>query len=236
MDIETYAEQHPQFASEDVELHLLEWLARSDFSTLLDVGCGSGRLISALLSKGLLDPASSRGVDLSQSQIDRFRVLLPGFDVVVDDAQSLQTVPDHTIDFLISTQVLEHVDDARMMAAVRRVLAPGGIAYISTVSKRRWARFIWRNQNSEWSLDPTHVREYTDDAQLLRLLDPMGPTLIDSRKVPVSYSLLDFVIRRLRLDPERVFALPIARIARRARVRIPGYFIWSLVFRMTDTR
>jgi SAM-dependent methyltransferase len=233
MDIETYAARHPQLASEVVEPHLLEWLARADFSTLLDVGCGSGRLISALSSKGLLERVSVRGVDLSQRQIDSFRERMPHVEVAVDDAESLHTVPDHTVDFLVSTQVIEHVDDALMLAAVRRVLAPGGIAYISTVFKRPWARFVWRNREGAWSLDPTHLREYTDEGQLLRLLDPDGPLLIDSRKAPVSYPALDFAIRRLRLDPQRVFALPAGRVARGLRIRVPGYFIWSLVLRGT---
>jgi len=235
MDIETYAERHPQLASDEVEAHLLEWIERTDFSTMLDVGCGSGRLITALASMGLLDHVSVHGVDLSQSRIDMFHERMPEVHLAVDDAESLRTVPDHTIDFLVSTQVLEHVDDIQMLAAVRRVLAPGGVAYISTVFKRPWARFFWRSQSGAWSLDPTHLREYTDDAQLLGLCYPMGPMLIDSRKVPVRFPVLDFVIRRLRLEPERIFASRIGRLARRVRIQIPGYFTWSLVLRATES-
>lgn len=234
MDIETYAKLHPQFASDDVESHLLEWMARTDFTTLLDVGCGSGRLMTALASRGLLDDTLARGVDLSQRRIDQFRASLPDVDVAVDDAEQLRTVGDQTIDFLISTQVLEHVDDAQMLKAVGRVLVPGGTAYISTVFKRQWARFVWRNQNGDWALDPTHVREYTDDAQLLRLLDAAGLVLVDSRKVPVSYPALDFVMRRLRVEPERILRSRAGRMARRVRIRVLGYFIWSLVLRQSQ--
>lgn len=234
VDIETYAQQHPQLASEDVEPHLLEWLQRADFTTLLDVGCGSGRLIDALTSQGVLGQAHVRGVDLSRTNVAMLRARRPEVEVAVDDAQTLETVSDGSIDFLISTQVLEHVDDSRMLAAVRDVLAPDGTAYISTVFKRSWARFIWRNGRGEWSLDPTHVREYTEDTQLLSLLDPVGLRLLDSRKVPVSYAALDLLVRRSRLDPQRVFASRAGRTARRVRVRIPGYFIWSLVLRRAD--
>jgi 2-polyprenyl-3-methyl-5-hydroxy-6-metoxy-1,4-benzoquinol methylase len=229
MDIETYAERHPQLPSENVEPHLLEWLARADFETLLDVGCGSGRLLSALKSKGLLGQARVRGVDLSQTNIERFHARMPAVEVAVDDAQTLRTLPDEAVDCVVSTQVLEHVDDSRMLAAISRVLTPNGSAYVSTVFKRPWARFIWRTERGDWALDPTHIREYTDDAQLLRLLGPAGLMLVDSQKVPVSFPLLDFLVRRFRLDQERVFASRAGRLARRVKVRIPGYYIWSLI-------
>jgi 2-polyprenyl-3-methyl-5-hydroxy-6-metoxy-1,4-benzoquinol methylase len=234
MDIETYAEQHPQLASEDVEPHLLELLPRVNPSSVLDVGCGNGRLISALISQGHLGDVSICGVDLSQTNIERLHARLPNIQVAVDNAEELKTVPDGSVELLISTQVLEHVDDVRMLHSVRRVLVPGGTAYISTVFKRQWGRFIWRTEKGEWALDPTHLREYTDDTQLTRLLGPAGLTLIESQKVPVRFPVLDFVLRRLPLNSdqlERIFASRLGRGARRLRVRIPGYFTWSLVLR-----
>ena len=232
VDIELYAARHPHLSSEHVEPHLLEWLARTTHETVLDVGCGSGRLIAALEARHVLDPASAKGVDLSVTHLARLRTRLPHVAAAVDDAETLATVPDAAIDFVISTQVLEHVDDARMLIAVRRVLRPSGTAYISTVFKRPWAHFIWRTPRGEWALDPTHLREYTDEAELLRLIERAGLRLIDSRMVPLSFPALDFVVRRLSglgVDPEAVIVSRLGRLARRARVLIPGYFTWSLV-------
>lgn len=231
MDIETYAKRHPHLPSESVESHLLAWLADANYGTLLDVGCGSGRLIKALASQDLLDQACICGVDLSQTNIDLLRARLPQVEGAVDNAETLETVSDEAIDFLISTQVIEHIDDTRMLTAVRRVLKPGGTAYISTVFKRPWAKFIWRSEGGEWALDPTHVREYTEEDQLLRIVDAVGLRLLDAQMVPVSFPILDFVVRRLSLDPERVFNSRPGKLTRGVRVRIPGYFTWSLVLR-----
>lgn len=231
MDIETYAERHPQLPSEEIEPHLLDWLGRARYHTLLDVGCGNGRLFAAMREAGLLDDVRALGVDLSQTNVERLHSRLPEVQAAVDDAETLATVPDGEIDLLVSTQVMEHVDDARMLAAIRRVLAPEGTAYVSTVFKRTWARFIWRNASGEWCLDPTHVREYTSDEQLLRLLPAAGLALVESRKVQVSFPALDFFVRRLRVDPEQLLRRPGWRTARRLRIPVPGYLTWSLVLR-----
>jgi 2-polyprenyl-3-methyl-5-hydroxy-6-metoxy-1,4-benzoquinol methylase len=228
VDIETYAEKHPQLAFGDVEPHLTECLQRSRFASVLDVGCGNGRIIAALAQSDVLGDAEVRAVDLSRTNVESLRLRLPHVHAEVDDAETLATVPDASVDFLFSTQVIEHVDDVRMLDAIRRVLSPAGTAYISTVFKRPWARFIWRNDRGEWSLDPTHVREYTADSQLVSLV-PADLTLRDSRKVPVTYAAIDVLVRWGRIDPDRMFASQTARTARRVRVPIPGYFTWSLV-------
>ncbi len=236
MDIEDYAAQHPQLPSERIEPHLLEWLARGEYGTILDVGCGNGRLLTALTAQGLLEGSRARGVDLSKTNVERARAHLPDVRFDVDNAETLAKVGDGEIDFLISTQVLEHVDDERMLASVARVLAPDGVAYISTVFKRPWARFIWRTESGEWALDPTHLREYTSDAELVDRVSATGLSVVDSAKEQVAFPILDFVLRRLPVDRESALSTSWARTARRAKVPIPGYFTWSLVLSDSGTQ
>lgn len=51
---------------------------------------------------------------------------------VVDDAQTLATVPDASQDFVVANHVLEHLEDPiAALEAFARVLRPGGIAYIA---------------------------------------------------------------------------------------------------------
>jgi SAM-dependent methyltransferase len=85
---------------------------------IVDVGCGNRPY------EELLRPvtASYVGVDWTQR---------PGVDVVAP-AEDLP-FEDDSFDLLLSTQVLEHVEDpARVVAEAGRVLRPGGIALVST--------------------------------------------------------------------------------------------------------
>src|SRR5689334_17469531 len=86
MDIDTYARRHPQLAYGDVEPHLVEWLAKGGFHSVLDVGCGNGRIIAGLLEDRLLEGARILAVDLSESNITGLNARLPEVEATVDNA------------------------------------------------------------------------------------------------------------------------------------------------------
>jgi 2-polyprenyl-3-methyl-5-hydroxy-6-metoxy-1,4-benzoquinol methylase len=231
MDIEDYARTHPTFLTDEVEPHLAEWLERRPGGTLLDAGCGDGSLLIALGRRGSLDGRRVIGVDLSETRVASLRHHLPGSEAHVDDVETLETIDSASIDVLVSTQVLEHVDDGKMLAAIRRVLAPDGVAYVSTVFKRPWARFIWRTADGAWALDPTHVREYERDEEVFDRLPGLGLELVEQRKTPISYPVVDFVVRRIGAGSPRAFTRPGLRRLRALKVPVPGYFTWSFVIR-----
>jgi len=57
---------------------------------------------------------------------------------VVDDAQTLATVPDGSQDFVVANHVLEHLEDPiAALEAFARVLRPGGVAYIALPEHER---------------------------------------------------------------------------------------------------
>ncbi|MEA2192806.1 MAG: hypothetical protein QOI73_2927, partial [Solirubrobacteraceae bacterium] len=85
---------------------------------IVDIGCGD-RPYETLL----------RGVTARYVGVDWLE--RPNVDVVAP-AEDLP-FEDQSFDLLLSTQVLEHVDDpARVVAEAHRVLRPGGLALIST--------------------------------------------------------------------------------------------------------
>ncbi|MEQ1503134.1 MAG: class I SAM-dependent methyltransferase, partial [Myxococcota bacterium] len=107
------------------------WRLLGDVTGLrvLDAGCGTGYLAAKLAAAGA---GSVVGVDLSANMIAvARREVGAGVTFRVDDAQTLATVPDASVDRVISNHVWMDLPDAE--AAVRataRVLAPGGFAVV----------------------------------------------------------------------------------------------------------
>lgn len=222
MDVETYA-KHIQFRVDDLTDLLLETLSDADWRTLLDLGCGDGATLYALDQRGLLAGKEVYGVDLSESRIALAQEINPSFTCIVDDACHLAHISADSIDLLLSNMVIEHVpDDEVMVSQIGKVLRPGGTAYISTVFKKWYGWYFYRC-NGRWTIDPTHIREYTDDAQLLPLFRRHGLVVSASKKTPVRFPLTDFIIRRTTAD-RNVYAKNNAlRAMRRVRVPVPGY-------------
>lgn len=85
---------------------------------IVDVGCGDRPY------EALLRPVTARYVGVDWTARPNVDVVAPAEDLPFADA---------SFDLLLSTQVLEHVDDpARVVAESYRVLRPGGLALIST--------------------------------------------------------------------------------------------------------
>ncbi|MDP9325800.1 MAG: methyltransferase domain-containing protein [Candidatus Dormibacteraeota bacterium] len=87
---------------------------------VLEVGCATGDILAAL------KPVDGVGVDLSAPMIDRARQKYPQLTFRVADIT--RGPLDHTFDYVVSVNVMEHVPDltaaTRAMAAM---LAPGGV-------------------------------------------------------------------------------------------------------------
>lgn len=105
----------------------------SSDSVVLDLGCGIGRIAKhvaphcahlwlADISPTMLDMAAARLVDLGNVQVTHA------------GANSVPGVADGTIDVVYSVLVLQHLereDAFLMLRDIRRMLKPGGIAYLT---------------------------------------------------------------------------------------------------------
>ncbi len=232
MDIETYARNHPHVASEHLPPLLIQVASQVPAgATVLDAGAGDGSVLGALDARGLLADKTVLARDLSELRVSRLPKFGTRFDAAVDNVETLSTVADESVDFFLSSQVIEHVDDAKMIDAMHRVMRPGAIAYVSTVFKRPGAWYFYRNANGERVLDPTHLREYTGDEQLLRVLQ--GRFVVEQNvKLPVSYPLFDVALRVVfRSDPHHWAAKKLKRYLDHVRVPVPRFLIWELVLR-----
>lgn len=229
LDIEEYAHFLPQYYSTNIPHTLRQLLDGRTVTSLLDAGCGDGALLFAVKHHGYFRSKKINAVDLSQSRIHLVKKIDPRIHATVDDVVTLKSIPTHSIDMYISTFVIEHVDDKRMINAMSRVLKKGGVAYVSTIFKK-WYGWYYYRKNGQWVMDLTHLREYTRDDQLLQYVRRREFTVIENRKNPLYFPIADFIVRRLPVRNRHVFVKNrFFDLLRSIRVPIPGYFEWEIV-------
>lgn len=130
--------------SHDVPLDAFARFVRRD-AAVVDVGCGWGRTLAALRTAGW---TRLHGVDPAPGMIERGRREHPDLDLRPADGAHLP-FPDGAFDAALLVAVLTAVppDDAQRGIAreIRRVLAPGGVLFVSDLllndDERNLARY-----------------------------------------------------------------------------------------------
>ena len=195
---------------------------------LADLGCGDGPLLTALVRDGRIAPSQPvYAVDLEPDRLAHVSRRFPWIRTVVGSADSVPEIPDAALDAVISTMVMEHVpDEDAYLSEIMRVLRPGGVAYVTTVFKRRWA-WYFRKRDGESVLDTSHLREYTDLAAFRALVERSGLRIVRLERSRMWFPLLDPLLFRigsgLRGRPR------LRRALRAVKVPIPGYETLELV-------
>lgn len=87
------------------ERRLRSLLAELEFQTVLDVGCGSGRI--ARIIAGIRPGARITGIDLSPDRIERARLAVPAAEFLATTVQAFQT--RRRFDLVIAVELLMHV-------------------------------------------------------------------------------------------------------------------------------
>jgi len=133
------------FYFDPIHRAVLDLVARRDGSsvpvTILDIGCGTGRL---LRKAGQHWPAAALvGVDPSQGMIEVASRLMPEATFHVAAAESLP-LPDASVDLAITTMSFHHwKDQAAGVREIARVLRPGGRFCLADATLPAWlARLI----------------------------------------------------------------------------------------------
>jgi len=230
MNIEDYSKIAPQFYSNYTPPLLEKYLKNENYVNLLDCGCGDGSLLYSLNISNYLDGKNIFAIDLSKNRIEIVKSINDKIIATVDSAEELKTIPDDSIDFFISTQVIEHVDEIKMISQIEKKVKSGGIIYISTVFKKWYGWYFYKNGN-KWVLDPTHLREYSSDEQLLSLFNSSHFKLLEQNKQLQWFPISDFIVKRIKLADRRIYENMIMKIIRKIRIPILGYYNWEIVLK-----
>ena len=160
---------------------------------VLDIGCGRGEFLETLRDNGIL----GRGIELSDECVGY--CLAKGLDAEKADLFTyLANLPEASEDAIFSSQVIEHIDPARLPEMIRLCasrLRKGGVLAIETPNPECLAIFA-----THFFLDPTHQRPvpssllafYLEEAGLGRIdvhrLSPAVDSFPEIRSLPPDFA------------------------------------------------
>ncbi len=149
---------------------------------ILEVGCGTGYLLSKLQSLH----RQLYGIDTSPMAVKTTQAHATGACVCAADARSLPFKSD-SFDWLICLEVLEHIEGAGAIKECFRVLKPGGKALFSVPN----AKGVGGRMEG-------HVRFFTF-ASFLEYVRLPGFELLSARKIGLLIPILTYTCRMLSL-------------------------------------
>jgi SAM-dependent methyltransferase len=151
--------------------HLVEFVRKlGDARAALDLGCGDGRLSSAL-GAGALTIA-----DVSRVALARATERLPDATAVELEPDAPLPLPDGAFDLVLCAEVVEHVRDVQLLLSeCRRVLQPAGRLALTTPAHGRTTGLDVALRGFERRFDPLspHLRFFTRRS-LAGVLDDLG--------------------------------------------------------------
>jgi SAM-dependent methyltransferase len=223
---------------------LTEWMPpllrrtaeRSPPRVLADLGAGDGGTLWPLDHAGLVGE-TIYAVDISAEHVALCERLSPKVTGIISDVAQVDALSAESVDAVVSSQVIEHLPDDRVLAPeIARLLRPGGWFYVASVIRGPRAFWFYRGKPpapERWQLDPTHMREYASEAQFQAALEHPALEFDVVRSSQLKFPLTDFLlrmaakarlVRRERL-PELYLQLPglFTRARRTLGVPIPGY-------------
>lgn len=161
-------------------------------SSILDIGCASGKLLEELRDLGYRDLT---GIDISEYAVSQTRA--KGFQkVVVANLQESTDLPGDHYDVVFMLDVIEHFTrpyDA--LREVLRLMKPGGVLIVTTPNANSILKYLLRER---WALsDKTHVFYFTQFT-ISYLLQKVGFAVLSIQTRSYSYGPIAKLLMGLR--------------------------------------
>jgi len=139
---------------------------------LLEIGAGAGLFLKEAQNAGW----ECVGTEIMEAAVQFARDRL-GLDVRKQSAEEL-ALPDESFDAVAMLEVIEHLwDPRRALAAIRKILRPGGLLVLTTPNFNAFSRLVLGDQ---WAvISPREHLYYFTAATLDRLLVESGFTGIE---------------------------------------------------------
>jgi len=153
-----------------LDLHVAESIKilmnENNLRKVLDVGCGTGRLVKFLNKEGF----EAKGCDSQEEAVRYAKGVAAASNIVKASATNLP-FDTNTFDFVAAISVLEHLEIQevnKFLKEARRVLKNGGLVFFVTPNYATPFRFL---QGDRWFgySDPTHVTFFTPSSLSQRL-------------------------------------------------------------------
>jgi 2-polyprenyl-3-methyl-5-hydroxy-6-metoxy-1,4-benzoquinol methylase len=152
---------------------------------VLDAGCGIGYGSNILAEAGA---AEVTGVDIAEPVIEAARMgAASGVSFQPGDVAALD-LPADSFDLVVCFEVIEHVEDTdAVLDELARVLAPGGLLFISSPNRDR---YVPGNPHHRFEFTPEELRTALDrrfgQVRLLRQHDWLASGILEDREFAAS--------------------------------------------------
>ncbi|MBI2146842.1 class I SAM-dependent methyltransferase [Candidatus Woesearchaeota archaeon] len=171
---------------------LQKYYLRNDMD-IIDTGCGDGTLLNMLSLKGY---SSLYGFEFSEEGVRKSQEQLPtAKKLFVGDLTKKETLPSEAFDVVISSEVLEHIEDYK--TAVKNLCSfvkPGGRLFVTVPHSMKY-----------WTIHDEfahHCRRY-EKGELEGLISTEGCTIVESFSWGAFlYHLYYFFLKQG--DPEKI--------------------------------
>lgn len=164
--------------------------------SIADLGCGHGGTLK--LFRGINPTSRLIGVDCSDVALKKAKMVMSDDKnyQLVDTDLSKTKLTQKNLSLVYCSQLLEHLSDSKtFLTNINHSLGDNGTLLLSTVYKKNWAWYFYKNIKGEIVLAPDHINEYSEVKTLQNQLKNAGFKVEDYDLTLFRYPIIDIFLR-----------------------------------------